>query len=749
MITGDEKWIHYDNPKRRKSWDYLATRQHPQQNRISMEKNSYFVFETLRQPKIIITKSTALIEALMLDLPNCRDGSNMDIWDEENDGAEVGTVAKKKIVSQKIMTTPPVPCTPPETAGDGAKNSHEKRARGTEDVLNDGTVAAGAPPAKLVVEVESADAAVAAARESDVGVFTALEAVGDFARRASLKDEIGRPSLPASGRPTPVDLSGVLAARTARQPISTAGRPPYREVGVQYRDSCHGGEERARSELALRLEESRSATSWSWSGRARRAREAEAAEKRIAKIAKENLDRILQIENKIDKMAGGLLTRNLLDTLTSRRNWRQYRKRWRRGRPRAPNYAEVAAKPKPVDAAPKGFLALKFGQERGTRSYSQHRKPHCGAVVIRDVLRVNTDEDVVRSLRTQNKHITEGLDWDKQRARCAIERRARNDLEPPGTRGHPELYQRLHESRLRIRGATAASGLGSVPQCSARAVWLRTRQAVLQRRVRQVPTVGTTWLQNARPGARVSYRAVLTARRRPGFPCPHRTGRGSSTEENTDHVSLRFIQSNLQRSKLATSELFVEADRRNCGSPSPGTLCWEYWRGATVPGCRVVQKATPRRGPVKAAIIVLDSGVDVEEDQTLIDENVTAAVIVAGSCRIGVVSVYFEGDMPIGPYLDRVRYVCSKLGTDKIILGATSRVEVWSVVDVTACGSALLDRVEEWQVVRDVTSSDHNAVTFAVRMGKRSGPRPPTGTRVYNTAKARWSEFAAAMDAAR
>ncbi|GBP96399.1 hypothetical protein EVAR_90496_1 [Eumeta japonica] len=47
-----------------------------------------------------------------------------------------------------------------------------------------------------------------------------------------------------------------------------------------------------------------------------------------------------------------------------------------------------------------------------------------------------------------------------------------------------------------------------------------------------------------------------------------------------------------------------------------------------------------------------------------------------------------------------------------------------SVVDVTACGSALLDRVEEWQVVRDVTSSDHNAVTFAVRMGKRSGPQP-------------------------
>ncbi|GBO98349.1 hypothetical protein EVAR_84206_1 [Eumeta japonica] len=52
-----------------------------------------------------------------------------------------------------------------------------------------------------------------------------------------------------------------------------------------------------------------------------------------------------------------------------------------------------------------------------------------------------------------------------------------------------------------------------------------------------------------------------------------------------------------------------------------------------------------------------------------------------------------------------------------------------------------------WQVVRDVTSSDHNAVTFAVG-GGTIRPSALSGTRVYNTAKARWSEFAAAMDAA-
>ncbi|GBP97306.1 Putative 115 kDa protein in type-1 retrotransposable element R1DM [Eumeta japonica] len=310
-------------------------------------------------------------------------------------------------------------------------------------------------------------------------------------------------------------------------------------------------------------------------------------------------------------------------------------------------------------------------------------------------------------------------------------------------------------------GCNGARSGTSLLSHSARTVWATdTLGASAKKHLRSVPIAGgTTSVQGG----------VLLAAGALDSHARTELAEGLSAEENTDHVSLRFIQSNLQSSKLATSELLVEADRRRIAV----ALVQEPYVGSIgelrrYPGCRVVQKATPRRGPVKAAIIVLDSGVDVEEDQTLIDENVTAAVIVAGNCRIGVVSVYFEGDMPIGPYLDRVRYVCSKLGTDKIILGGdvnawsvwwgsehddargvdlcdffdaeglhilnegnTPTFEVYrgdrlfrSVVDVTACGSALLDRVEEWQVVRDVTSSDHNAVTFAVRMGKRSGPRP-------------------------
>ncbi|GBP91339.1 hypothetical protein EVAR_57756_1 [Eumeta japonica] len=119
---------------------------------------------------------------------------------------------------------------------------------------------------------------------------------------------------------------------------------------------------------------------------------------------------------------------------------------------------------------------------------------------------------------------------------------------------------------------------------------------------------------------------------------------GLSVGSEADHASLRFIQSNLQRSKLATAELL--------GHPT----------------------VAPRAGPVKAAILILDSDVDVEEDQTLIDENVTAAVVTAGNCRIGVVSVYSSATSR-SAHTSTAKWVCSKLGTNKIILGRRQRME--------------------------------------------------------------------------
>ncbi|KAG5327738.1 MOS1T transposase, partial [Pseudoatta argentina] len=44
IVTGDEKWIHYDNPKRRKSWGKPGHASTSSQNQISMARSFFSVF---------------------------------------------------------------------------------------------------------------------------------------------------------------------------------------------------------------------------------------------------------------------------------------------------------------------------------------------------------------------------------------------------------------------------------------------------------------------------------------------------------------------------------------------------------------------------------------------------------------------------------------------------------------------------------------------------------------------------------
>ncbi|GBP96832.1 hypothetical protein EVAR_85589_1 [Eumeta japonica] len=107
-------------------------------------------------------------------------------------------------------------------------------------------------------------------------------------------------------------------------------------------------------ELALRLEESRSNyVAELEREKARRAREMEAAEKRITKITSENLDRILNVESKIEKMMVEVTsTRTILGHFDVPEKLEAIRKAVEtRPAPRPQNYAEAAARPKPLAAA--------------------------------------------------------------------------------------------------------------------------------------------------------------------------------------------------------------------------------------------------------------------------------------------------------------------------------------------------------------------------------------------------------------
>ncbi|GBP71822.1 hypothetical protein EVAR_88677_1 [Eumeta japonica] len=192
----------------------------------------------------------------------------------------------------------------------------------------------------------------------------------------------------------------------------------------------------------------------------------------------------------------------------------------------------------------------------------------------------------------------------------------------------------------------------------------------------------------------------------------------SSAEESTDYVSLRFIQC----SKLATTELLIEAE----GQKIAVALVQKSYIGDVgklqcYPGCRIVQK---------------DSAKGTHQSR---HHN-------PGQWR-----GRRGGSDPQRRKRHSYRDKCRKLQdwsrrcTNK---GACSSTRTSIACDMSTKTGTVKIRVKKWQVVRDLTSSDHNAVTYTVRLVRRFGSRSPPGTRVYNTAKARWSGFGAVMDAA-
>ncbi|GBP79645.1 hypothetical protein EVAR_45601_1 [Eumeta japonica] len=169
-------------------------------------------------------------------------------------------------------------------------------------------------------------------------------------------------------------------------------------------------------------------------------------------------------------------------------------------------------------------------------------------------------------------------------------------------------------------------------------------------------------------------------------------------------------------------------------------------------------KRAPHIGSVKAVKIILDSAIKLEEDQTLIDENVIAAVITAENCKIGDVSVYLEGDSAWNVWraseCEGVRDVelwnfFDLKGLHVLDEWSIPTLEVYSSIVYfykvspyyiyDRCDDVQLrstNRAEEWQVIWGVTSSDYNAVTFNIRNGGWPEPVPFRGTRIYNTVKA-------------
>ncbi|GBP70326.1 hypothetical protein EVAR_52345_1 [Eumeta japonica] len=90
-------------------------------------------------------------------------------------------------------------------------------------------------------------------------------------------------------------------------------------------------------------------------------------------------------------------------------------------------------------------------------------------VVIRDVRKENTDEDIVKSIKKQNKYATADLDWSSIEVKVKFRRRAKNDLEcHPVPEVTPELWRRLVDAGYVYVGLQRRPVLNQSPlvQCS-------------------------------------------------------------------------------------------------------------------------------------------------------------------------------------------------------------------------------------------------------------------------------------------
>lgn len=248
----------------------------------------------------------------------------------------------------------------------------------------------------------------------------------------------------------------------------------------------------------------------------------------------------------------------------------------------------------------------------------------------------------------------------------------------------------------------------------------------------------------------------------------------------------KVIQANLQRKKLALKELLQEGHKRGTSfaivqEPYVGSV------GEITPasGFRVIQRTQNRVKPVKSAIVVFDDQLEILECPELTTENIVVMILKSMTSKIGVVSVYFEDSLPIEPYLTHIKMISEKLSECQLIIGGDvnawspwwgsrsenqrgklmmgiidelnmhilnegtaptfytirNNVEFKSNVDVTACSQEIMTNIDNWKVNTDLTSADHNAITFSINLNKPLAKRPIKSTRKYNTKKANWQLF--------
>ncbi|XP_049868206.1 uncharacterized protein LOC126371572 [Pectinophora gossypiella] len=410
-------------------------------------------------------------------------------------------------------------------------------------------------------------------------------------------------------------------------------------------------------------------------------------------------------------------------------------------------------------------------------------------LIFRGVLRIHSDEEVLRALRNQNRDIFHGLDAEENRVTVKYRRNARN----PSTNNiivttSPTIWNRaLNKGRVRIDLQTIyVEDQSPLVQCTrclgyghgrrfckepadlcSHCAGPHLRAECPQRTVGAVPECRNCMKADLEDAAHNAF----------SNQCP--------TRMKWDRLA------RASRKKLATQELMIEAGKRKA---TAALIQEPYVGGATkmsgFRGVRVFQSTRPGSGTVKAAIAIFDPDLNVIQYPELTTENIVVVGIQTSAWKLTLVSFYFEPDQPLGPYLDVLKKVENKTGPNRLIVGGDANAwSIWwgsretndrgdemlgaldqlglqilntgetptfdvirgerrytSCVDITACTADMLSMIDSWRVVEDLTGSDHNGIEFQVNLKRSKGISVNRTTRVYNTKKTDWVQFHAKLN---
>lgn len=253
----------------------------------------------------------------------------------------------------------------------------------------------------------------------------------------------------------------------------------------------------------------------------------------------------------------------------------------------------------------------------------------------------------------------------------------------------------------------------------------------------------------------------------------------------------KVIQANLQRRRLATDELFIEATRKKADV----ALIQEPYVGREnclrdYGGVRIFQNTYKNGRTNKAAIAIFNKDFEVIQHPEFTTNNIVVVEIRTSAWNIVLVSLYFEPDLKMDEYISQLKQIHRRLGPNKLVMGGDvnakstwwgSKIEddrgeqvvnlvneldlhiintgdtptydtirgnkrYCSYIDITVCSEDMLQLVDDWQVNEDLISSDHNGITFNIRLTKSSGTNIIRTTRKFNTNKANWLQFHEKMD---